>query len=240
MTNDLFNSADPDNGLVNEIETLKSKFVKEDGTIDADALLKAKAHADRHIRNIETEQAGLREDLKTRLTLEEIAAKIEASKNVNSEPQINTPSTPQSEVDIDKLVDAKLSAYQKEQLYEQNINYVSAELTKAWGPDFQSKLVAKARELGESQDNLIAMAQSKPKLFLTLVGATGTANNSYTSAPTSSVRSNGSFKQAGKTYSDFRKLRRENPQLYWSQTTQKEMHKLNEEYAARGEDFTKT
>lgn len=239
MTN-IFNSGSDDQNTTSEIEGLKNRFKKEDGSIDVDKLLEAKYHADKHIKNIETEQAELREDLKARTTLEDLMTRIEASKNhVNSEQQINTPVTPTSEVDIDKRVDAKLSAWQTAQLHEQNVRYVESELQKNWGPDYSSKLRAKARELGESETDLAIIAQTKPKAFLAMMGATK-QDSLFNAAPSSQVRTDVNNKSQGKTYKDFSKLRRENPTLYWDPATQKEMHRLANEYAARGEDFTKT
>lgn len=226
MTNALFNGGNDDQIIAGEIEALKAKHLKEDGTIDVDSLLKAKAHADRHINRIETEQAGLREDLKVRTTLEDLVSRLQTPNNVNQEPPVNSPNTPHSEIDVKKAIKEELSEFQRQAQYQQNIAYVQAELMKTWGSDYTSKLKAKARELGESEDDLGALAASKPKVFLALVGAG--EKQIYNPAPPSSHRitSSGNHAQShgikGKAYYD--KMRRENPSLYWEVSTQKALH----------------
>jgi hypothetical protein len=226
MTNALFNSDGSENDLSSDIEALKTRYTKADGSVDIDELLKAKAHADKHIKNVEAERAGLYEDLKGRTALEELVSKIkETPNNVNHEPQVNSNNaTPLSEQDVEAKLDAKLSAYRKQLQYEQNVEHVKSELSKMWGPDYQAKLKAKARELGETEDDLGALAAAKPKVFLKLMSEG--EKQIYNPAPPSSSNrmqsnvSNGNAK--GKSYFD--KLRKENPSHYWSIAVQKELH----------------
>jgi hypothetical protein len=248
MTNsNIFNSSlsgndQSDNEV--DIESVKTRFLKEDGSIDVDGLLKAKAHADKHIKNLEIENTGMRDDLKTRQTLEELLAKTQSQPNlnVNAEPPVNSNNqNPLSDTDLEAKLNAKLSEWEKKKAREQNAAYVRSELSKAWGSDYLSKLEAKSRELGESLDDLAEMAQNKPKVFLKLVGAEGERSVFNPAPPSSQFRSNAQNSQQNtKTYSWFQNLRRSDPSTYWSVATQKELHRIAEEYAARGEDFTKT
>jgi hypothetical protein len=239
MTDDIFNSANTDQELASELTTLKTKYTKEDGSIDIDGLLKAKAHSDRHIKHIETENTGMREDLKTRTTLEELIAKTTAPNNVSPAQQVNSQEAT-SEVDIEKRIEAKFSNLLAEQTHKQNIDQVTAELRKAWGNDYYAKAQAKARELGESEADLSDLAKRKPKVFLKLMlGDERTVFNP--APPANQYRPTTESNRSGtKTWATFQKLKAENPSAYWSIEVQKELHKLNDEYAARGEDFTKT
>src|SRR5690606_939152 len=114
-------------------------------------------------------------DLKTRQTLEELLARTNSQSNVNAEPPVNSQNNqnPPSEVDLEAKLNAKLSEWERKKTYEQNAALVRSELQKTWGSDYLSKLEAKARELGESLDDLAQMAQQKPKVFLKLVGVEG-------------------------------------------------------------------
>lgn len=243
MTNsNVFNSPEGDSQTEVDLDTIKTRFQKEDGSLDIEGLLKAKAHADRHIKNLESENTGMREDLKTRQTLEELLARTQSQSNVNTEPPVNSnEQNPLSEVDLEAALNAKLSEWEKKKAREQNAAYVRNELAKTWGSDYLSKLEAKSRELGESLDELAELAQSKPKVFLRLVGASEGAKQTFDPAPpSSSYRPNSNNNQNTKTYSWFKNLRQTDPSTYWSVATQKELHRIAEEYAARGEDFTKT
>lgn len=233
-------SGTPDQEILSEEEALRARYTREDGSLDIDGLIKAKAHADRHIANVEREQAELRSDLQARLPLEDLVSRIEAAKSINPAQQVNAPVIPASEVDIEGRIDAKLSALQKTNLHKQNVAMVQNELTKAWGPDYSSKLKAKARELGESEDDLQVLAQERPKMFLRLmVGEAGRFNDTY-SAPSTSVNRTSYSAPNPKGYGAFQKMRNEDPSRYWSTATQREIHKLAMEASERGEDFTKT
>lgn len=240
MTNEIFNSATSDNEVTSEVEALKGRYTKADGTIDVDGLLKAKAHADRHIKQVEAEQAGLREDLKVRTSLEELVGKINTAPPVNTPQEVNSPN-PLSDQDIEKLLEQKLEQRDISRTRKQNVDYVMAELSKVWGPDYAAKAKAKARELGSTETELGAFAERNPKAFLKLmIGDTETKSVFNPAPPSSQHRSQPTSSSSGKTYADFTKLRRENPNAYWSVETQKEMHRLMREAGERGEDWTKT
>lgn len=236
MTDDIFNSADADQVLASEVENLKARFTK-DGVLDVEGLLKAKAHADKHIKQVETERAGLYEDLKVRTKLEDLVSKIKETP-VNHEPQINSNATPLSEEDIERKLNEKLSIRDREYTYQQNVNKVVGELTKIYGNDWQNKVAARARELGETTEYLTELAKTRPQLLLKLVA--GDERSVYNPAPPSNEFRTTSQQPSGKTWSSFERMRKENPSAYWSIETQRELHKLADEYAAKGVDFRKT
>lgn len=238
MTNVFNTPTDNVDPLQAELETLRQQYVKEDGNVDIDGLLKAKAHSNIHIKNIEAETAMLRDDLKSRAPLEDLVARL-SNNSVNSERQVDIPNVPSSEVDVEARVDAKISALRNQMTAEQNVKYVQEELTKVWGPNFQEKLLVRARELGEDVDELALMAQSKPKRFLTLMTGGQTSNMSNFQTPRNEVRTQNSKQANGpRTYADFKKMRKENPSLYYSIPMQRELLKAATEAAARGENFT--
>lgn len=223
------------------IETLKTRYAKEDGSFDAEALLKKAAHAERHIRNLEQEAATRSQDNKVSQTLEAILAKIEAKSNAHSEQQSEseTPDAPSERVDFDKLIERKLSAYEAQKAQERNRQHVLNELQKLWGSDYLVKLNAKARELGETQEFLDQLAANRPQTFLNLVKDVKTPAPD-TFVPPSSVRVPAGTKPGLNTYADFERLRKSDPATYKSKAVQDQLFKLTAEYHAQGKSFTDT
>lgn len=239
-----FNSTTEEDEINATINSLKTKYAKEDGTLDLDGLLKKAAHADKHIRTLESEAASRNSDEKVSRTLEEILAKIEAKSNTSGEQrqESETPVTSRTEpLDLDKLVEAKLNAYETKKAYERNIQHVTDELSKTWGPDYVTKLKAKARELGESEQFLNDLAATRPQTFLKLVvDKQQGVFDTFNPAPQGQRISNTGTKTGPKTYADFEKIRKENPTLYRSRQVQDQLLKLTAEYASQGKSFTET
>jgi hypothetical protein len=77
--------------------------------------------------------------------------------------------TPQQPADIDKLIDEKLLQKQRREQVQANVQTVATELTKVWGPNFQTQLVQRANDLGLSQEFLGSVAERSPKAFLSLI-----------------------------------------------------------------------
>lgn len=230
MTNALFNGSTQDNGVDSELEDLKARFTR-DGVLDAEALLAAKVAADKHIKNIESENAGMRDDLKSRTSLEDLVRQIKTvPNNADSEPQVGDPVTPPSADDWKNELKNEFSNYKRQIQSDNNVAYVQQELIKLWGPNYHDKLKARARELGESETDLGNLAAVKPKLFLELVGAKPTPAVSPYTAPASTYRapSTPALPAGVKGKSYYTKLRKENPDLYWSVAMQKEIHQAAE------------
>lgn len=223
------------------IEALKTRYAKEDGSFDAEALLKKAAHAERHIKTLEQEAATRSQDTKVSQTLEAILAKIEAKSNAQGEQHLEseTPNAPSEKVDFDKIIEQKLSAYEAQKAQERNRQHVLSELQKLWGSDYLVKLNAKARELGETQEFLDQLAANRPQTFLNLVKDVKTPSTD-TFVPPSSVRVPSSNKPGLNTYADFERLRKSDPATYRSKAVQDQLFKLTAEYHAQGKSFTDT
>jgi hypothetical protein len=235
----LFNdSQSQDNEVESVMTDLRTRYTKEDGSIDVDGLIKAKAHADLHVRKVEGEAEEARTKVKAQTTLEDLLAKIQGQPNVSSVPQTDT-NTNSSQVDVTELVKRELDAYRSQSKYETNLNRVQEQLARAWGSDWQSKLNAKQRELGEPQEFLANMAGNKPDLFLKLVGA-DTSSSPMTQVPQNSMRPSQNNGWTGKKYSDFKKMRKEDRARFESTAVQIEMADLYAEAQARGIDWMKT
>ena len=74
-----------------------------------------------------------------------------------------------TEADIDRLVEAKLTKTQREQIAQSNFKSVQEVLRKAYGDQAALRVKARTEELGLSVDDATAMAAKTPKAFLELV-----------------------------------------------------------------------
>lgn len=243
MTN-VFDDFDPqtEDEITATIESFKTKFAKEDGSYDIDQLLKKAAHADRHIKTLEREAAERGSTDTVAAKLEEVLAKIEAKNNANGEQHRGSETsteTPRNDVDIEKLLNDRLSAYDAKNARERNRQFVRDEMAKAWGDNATTKMRARARELGEDINFLEQLAAERPQVFLNLMIGTQQAGVTDYQAPQSSHRITSSS-SSKKTYADFEKMRKENPSLYKSKAVQDELFRLTAEYAAQGKSFTET
>src|SRR5690554_6886313 len=133
-----------------QLETYKKRFVKEDGTVDVDGLLKKSFHQEDHIGKLEQEHKRFRDDLKGRTTMEELIAELKkAPKNFSEDPpnQPNDTKTSQEPIDLEAVIDTKMTDFEKRLTQKQNVDFVKSELTKAWGTNYTERLKAKAKEL---------------------------------------------------------------------------------------------
>lgn len=242
--NDLFKPSDATNA--EEIKSYKEHLVGEGKKFkDEEALARAKWEADEFIKKVTAENDEMRKELATRMTLEEFWEKTKMTQsktedrvdNLREEPaaQMNAPKPE----DIAEMVRRELNQEKSKSQKAENVEYVRSELTKTWGPNFQDRLVAKAKELGSSVEFLGAMAETQPKAFLQLmVGSTQqvkSASNDYV-PPRSAINLINSNSN-NQNFAHYEKMRKENPSLYWTPKIQNEMYK-----AARdlGEDFYKS
>jgi hypothetical protein len=210
---------------------------------DVAALAKGKAESDAFIEQLKSELAGMRQELNSRLSLEEAVEQIKAFKPTST-PRVPDEEEPTSQaqtsaVDIENIVNNKILETQQKLTAERNIEFVKSELEKNWGPNYAVKLRNIAKELGETEDSMGQAAARNPKAFLRLVG--GEKQTQQTQEPSvSPPRSQMTLQPSptnAKNSAYYAKLRRDNPKEYWLPKTQVEMHK---EALRQGESFFNT
>ncbi len=224
-----------------DFDTYKKRFAKEDGTVDLDGLLKKSYNQETHIEKLEDEGNRFRDDLKSRTTMEELLAEIKRSSktpNSSDDTQHLPNDVDKNPPNVDEAVKSHLSSFKQELAYERNTEFVKTELTKAWGPDYVSKLRAKAKELGETEEFLSNLAATKPKTFLSLVNPATSKVADY-SPPKNELRTPAGQSFGLNNYADFEKVRKEDPNLYWSPSVQNKLYEAAKAAKARGEDFYK-
>ncbi len=228
MTQDLFGAQDaPATPVTPEVDLseVEAKFGN-----DLDALKKAKAHSDAHIKNLEREQAELRKELETRLSLEQFRDEILSSKT----PSSNSENHPEENEQVDESISrddvarlVKETINQERTVAEKNRNsaIVAEGLQKAWGSNFQSRLAQRAQELGMTREQFNELASSSPQGFLAMVNPTSSPSVPSLSPPASDRRASVGT-QSTQTLEHYKKMRKEDPSRYWSPSVQNQIHRL--------------
>ena len=167
-------------GIKNERGEPKYRSV-EDG-------LTALKHSQEHISKLTAERTQLEQELATlRSKVTEIDTLQEA---VNKLTQRQQESAPQNQFDEEKvanLVDTRLTLRQQQEAAMINQQSVARTLQEKYGEKARETFYQKGSELGYSADEFEALAASKPKAVLTMLGIVGEATPK--SAPNSPVQS---------------------------------------------------
>lgn len=192
---------------------------------DPEALAKSKWHQDQHISRIEAENAEMRQEIQRRLAIEDYL-KTQQSASSDNHERDDQPKNEFNPDDIRKEIMAEIENKLKEQskrtVAERNVERVARELEAKWGSDYKSKLSVKATELKLDSDWLGKLAEENPDAFLTIVGANQSVP-SFSGAPRSTLTAPQST-EADRNEAYYKKLRRENPKVYWDKKTQIQMH----------------
>lgn len=231
----LFGSKEPvvgsDQDTDASLEAIKTKFTKEDGTIDTDALLKKALNADLHIPKIESENANLRKKVDESLTYQDLLNKINAqresaSSGSNQDPnERDDPRKEITEKDLEAMADKVFSKRQQEAAQAANVQYVAQELTKVWGKDFPDRLRQKGNQLGISEARIRAMAMDEPKVLLALaLPAAKEVDNTYVPPQTTTRTSHTTNNTRNWAY--YKAMMKNDPKRYNSQAVVNEMHEM--------------
>lgn len=136
--------------------------------------LKGAAHAQTYIGELKSDYQKLQEEfdkvrseLDKRESVEDVVERLTAQKDQGQE---ETPQPQQGldEQSIEKLLDERLTAREKQQIQKQNVQSVQEALTKQFGDKTKEMVQAKAKELGVAPEKIGEMAQDSPKMVLEL------------------------------------------------------------------------
>lgn len=206
---------------------------------DNEALARAKAESDAFIERLKNEAEGLRQELNTRLTMEQLMDKIAAKPTETPPSQSPNQMTPTPEVkstspdDIEKIIEDRLSKAEKTRVQNANLTLVRETLEQNWGQDYVQRLKEKASELGVGEEFLQGLAKDQPKAFLKLVEADTQAkpavqpNNTLFVPPSSQSvprQTNGFSPSGQRTKAYYDQIKAKNPSEYWSPSVQNQMH----------------
>lgn len=204
---------------------------------DEQALAKSVKFKDEHIAKLEREMANAREEISKRATLEEFLDKIESRSRTPNQEQLGegdgnqegaTSLTPEA---IKALVKQATLEERTQATEQQNLMASVQELQKAWGQNWQQKLVEKRNELGLSEEFMNSIAFKSPKALLNLVGVNqspvGRNQEPNLYVPPRNQMANASDTNSGgknKAYWD--KMQKTDPILYRSAAMTAERHRV--------------
>lgn len=202
------------------LDTVKARFIKEDGSIDTDALLNKAFHADQHITKIESENANLRREVDSRLNYEDLLDKLNASRvqsASSSDPDLDDGERDEAgkltEDVVDRLIESKLTKKQQEAVQASNVAFAKKELARTLGQDYVQKLRKLGPELDMTEQEMEYLAATKPKALLQMVAPQQRPVTDNSFAPPVSRTNTSSITTGEKTNSYYKEQLRKNPKL---------------------------
>lgn len=235
MTDSLFNAdqgntpqADPNKNYIEELVGDDKKFKT------VDDLAKGKFEADQFIERLTKEMNDLRQELNTRLTLEEYLNKIQGGPGGEQHKDDDPPNEPKGgdgspglkPEDIQRLIDERVSKREQERVQESNLKLVKDTLVSQFGPQYSSKLEEIGNNLGMSKEDITDMARLRPKALLALVGAAPGASQQQTlfTPPAGTNTASQPRGSVERTKSYYDKMKASDPKGYWNPKIQNQMH----------------
>lgn len=222
--------ADPTKNYLEELVGDGKKFKT------AEELARGKAEADAFIERLKKEQEALRNELNTKLTLEQYIDKMAATGTTNTQTP-NEPNGNQGEhlqglkpEDVERLIDQRVSQRETERIQNENLRTVKDTLSQQLGPDFTTKLKSIGQNIGMTEEDMTNMARTRPKALLALVGAQNSQpqsqrQNTLFTAPTGNQGFRSEGQPVDRTQKYYDNLKKSNPSEYWSPSIQNQLHK---------------
>jgi len=238
-----------DNDQTDPVEYVRKKFnLAADAVVDP-ILAKSKLESDNYIKMMEKQKDELAEsylklkaDYEARAKLEEIADQLasrESATNLNA----NTTKPTIDPQEIEKLLDSRLSAYEKKKKADENLKIVKDQLREKLGSNYANTLRSKMDELDLSEAEMDALAARSPKAFMKTIGLDETPKRDPFQSPMPSTYKSDNFskKEEVRNWDYYQKLKETNPRAWLDPKVQTQMYhdaqKLGASFAT--EDFNK-
>jgi len=217
-------------------ESFLQKLVetKGDNWKDPEVLAKGKLEADTYISELEAQLKQAREDLSKQDYAKDLLSQLQnkaadsitantamSNNNIDGIDSQNT-TAGINEDTLKGLVEQTLVKREQDSVIKQNLAQVDQELEKSFGTEAAVTVQEKAKELGMSMERLRDIAAESPSAFFTLIGQ---PQKTFSPMVQGSVRTEGVNMQASNTrdWQYYQKLRRENPNQYYSPKVQQQM-----------------
>lgn len=199
-TNDPF--ADRLMEIVNEEGVQKYKSVED--------ALEGLKHSQEFIGKLKEENQQFRSELDKRMSAEAVLKELKATSKPDEQP-----SSEFSQEAIQELVDKRLEAKTMEERARANEEYVQAKLKERYGDESQKIVQSQAKSMGLSPEDLRALSHKSPEAVLSMFNAASTKpQENVPSRLHATTNSEATQVSGGMKYSDYQKLRRENPGEY--------------------------
>lgn len=198
-----------------------------------ETLAKAIWHKDQHIEQVHRETAGLRQELNTRMKMEEFLDKMNSYQTQTDDSNDSLPADREntsqqkpalSAEDVQRMLEQREHANRR----NRNLLDVSDTLRDKLGPNFSEKVRQTVKQLGMQEAEANNLAAENPKAFYRLMGLDVSPRENFQSPPRTTVNSEG-FRPSGggqKDWAYFNKMMKEKPNEYWSPKVQNEIFQL--------------
>lgn len=197
---------------------------------DADALAKGKAEADSFIQRLVQEKEEMRKELDQRLTAEDLLKKI----TEKSTPAPSPDNQPKKEdIDVNKIVDEKLSAFEAKRRAEANQRAFEDTLRDRLGDDFKTIVNKRAQELDLGPEFVRGLIAQNPTAAIALFDAKP-VKDVFDAPPANRLNLRGDAPKQKRNFSHYEAIRKNDPKEYWSPRVQNEMFK---QLQSQGDDF---
>lgn len=221
-----------DDKEVDPIAYVREKFkIAADVPIDP-SLAKSKLESDKYIEMIVKQKdelandyLRLKADYDARAKLEELLNQRQAQDNADNTHNANN-QKPIEPVDIDKIVESKLSALEKQRKADENLNKAKEMLREKLGNNYSTTLRSKMEELDLTPEELDRIAARSPKAFMRTLGLDNQPVQPAFQTPPSSQYNSTTFKPVTekRTWSYYQDLKVKNPQAWLDPKIQTQMY----------------
>jgi|TARA_R110002074_G_scaffold7091_9_gene30907 hypothetical protein len=218
-------------------ESLVDQLVGEGKKFNSiEDLAKGKAASDTHIDNLESQLAGMKEELDKRMTSEDQITRLLSERNQERQenPSVGGTTPTVSQEELAELVRQTVDQSKSEDTAKGNETKANEHLHKLYGDKASEVVANKARELGLSVDFMQSVARKSPEAFYNTLGI----ESSRQSVPTlsgDSVNTEVLHNQPGSsgpkpnTYAWYEAKRKENPRQFWDAKVQAQLFKDRQE-----------
>lgn len=236
MVDDIFAATTP---AIDPAKDYTSELVGEGKKYATTAdLARAAMHKDLFINKLEAETKELRDEVATRMKMEEFVDRMNSLETrapvTNQEPDRSQSVTPPPVAtvkpeEVDALLEAKLAERDKVNAQKRNMMEVVERLRERFGDGYAGVVEERANKLGLGKEFLNNLALTQPKAFYAVIGVdTPTRADNPASGLRSQVNSSSQAFQPStqeKTAKYYDTLRKTDRSKYLSQEVQVEMHK---------------
>lgn len=227
---DLFQDPNLDMPTIDESKKYFEELVGEGKKFsDPEALARGKFEADIFVERLKQENAGIRNELNSRVKMEEFLDKLNSFQKPQS-PDAGQQPPDQAKVEAGlKPEDVLRLLDQREQLSKatQNVNKVQVHLQETLGPNYATKLKQVADSLGLSKEHINNLAATSPEALYKVLGLeAGKKQDLFQAPPRSQMTPGFQPKGTGKDWDYFEAMRKKESAKYWSASVQNEMHDL--------------
>jgi len=208
---------------------------------DPEALARGKYEADRFIEiknkqydDLVSEYGKLLDESKQRAKLEEVISDLETKLASSTTPIAKADPQPKDPIDIDSILDKKLSERERANKQQANYDTVRTKLKEQFGDNYAPVVRKRIEELGLSPEQFNQWAREAPTAVLNALG-TNQPREGFEAPP----RSNRTFKpvtEQKRTWSYYQELKKNNPKVYYDKSIMNQMLQDAENLGAEFED----